>query len=105
MPDVTREEFEQLRESHTQTRERVAANEAVQEQHGGAIQRLSDQVSALSRETRQGFATVTQQITEENSLRARTVSAAIASGSAVGSASAVGLYQLLHTLYPHLFGG
>lgn len=105
MPDVTREEFEQLREGHTQIRERVAAGEAVQDQHGGAIQRLSDQISALSREQREGIANLGKQIAAGNSTRSRTVTAAITGGGAVGGSFAVGLYQLLHTLYPHLFGG
>lgn len=104
MPIVTREEFEQLRESHTQTRERVAANEAVQDQHEGAIQNLSDQVANLAREQRKGIATLSQQITESNSARGRLVSAAITGGSALGGGCAVGLYQLIHTLYPHFFG-
>ena len=112
MTEITREEFEQLRtrheqldERHAQTRERVAANEAVQDQQGGAIQRLYDEIAALAREQREGLHTIQQQIADANSARARTVTAAITGGGAVGGAVAVGFYQLIHAIYPQLFGG
>lgn len=112
MPEITRAEFEQLRtqhqqldERHAQTRERVAASEAVQDQQSGTIQRLHEEIADLAREQREGLNAIQQQISDANSTRARTVTAAITGGGAVGGAVAVGLYQLIHAIYPHLFGG
>ncbi|MCL1496272.1 hypothetical protein CO583_01945 [Parasaccharibacter sp. TMW2.1882] len=112
MPEITREEFEQLRtrheqldERHAQTRERVAASEAVQDQQGGTIQRLHEEIADLAREQRAGIAALSDQIRATNSSRSRTLYAAISGGGAVGGAVACGLYQLVHTLYPHFFGG
>ncbi|WP_282803135.1 hypothetical protein [Bombella apis] len=81
--------------------ERVAALEAVQARHDEDITKLSDKIDNLAGEQRAGIAALSSQIRDVNSARARTVTAAITGGGAV----AVGLYQLLHALYPHLFGG
>lgn len=85
--------------------ERVAALEAVQARHGEDITKLSDKIDDLAQEQRAGIAALSSQIRDVNSARARTVTAAITGGGAVGGAVSVGLYQLLHALYPHLFGG
>lgn len=85
--------------------ERVAALEAVQARHNDDITKLSDKIDSLAREQRTGIAALSDQIREVNSSRARTVTAAITGGGAVGGSVAVGLYQLIRFLYPHLFGG
>ena len=85
--------------------ERVAALEAVQARHGEDITKLSDKIDDLAREQRAGIAALSSQIREANSIRARTVTAAITGGGAVGGAVACGLYQIIHALYPHFFGG
>lgn len=85
--------------------ERVAALEAVQARHGEDITKLSDKIDNLAGEQRTGIAALSSQIREANSTRARTVTAAITGGGAVGGAVSVGLYQIIHMLYPYLFGG
>lgn len=85
--------------------ERVAALEAVQDRHDDDITRLSDKIDNLAREQRAGIASLSDQIQEANSTRSRTVTAAITGGGAVGGAVACGLYQIIHALYPHFFGG
>ena len=85
--------------------ERVAALEAVQYQQGGTIQRLHEEIADLAREQRTGLHAIQRQIADASSTRARTVTGAITGGGAVGGAVAVGLYQIIHLLYPHLFGG
>lgn len=85
--------------------ERVAALEAVQARHNDDITKLSDKIDSLTREQRTGLATLSRQIQDVNSSRTRTVTAAITGGGAVGGSVAVGLYQIIHFLYPHLFGG
>ena len=85
--------------------ERVAALEAVQARHDEDITKLSDKIDDLAREHRAGLAGLSRQIADASSTRARTVTGAITGGGAVGGAVAVGLYQIIHLLYPHLFGG
>ena len=112
MTEVTREEFEllrnsheQLTEQHNQTREKVAAGQAVQDRHDGDITKLSDKIDGLTAEVRACITNLTSELRAAKSSRARTVTAAITGGGAVGGSVAVGLYQLIHFLYPHLFGG
>lgn len=112
MPEITRAEFdllrqshEQLSEQHTQTRERVAAGEAVQDRHDGDISKLSNKIDRLSAEVKDGLIKLTGEVRSANSSRSRIVTAAISGGAAIGGGCAVGMYQLIHTLYPHFFGG
>ncbi|CDG32705.1 hypothetical protein CO583_04485 [Parasaccharibacter sp. TMW2.1882] len=89
----------------TPLNERIAALEAVQARHDEDLTKLSNKIDNLALELHAGIASLSEQIRESNSLRSRTVTAAITGGGAVGGAVAVGLYQLIHTLYPHFFGG
>lgn len=105
MKDISREEFEQVRETLIQTRERMAAGEAIQSRHDDAIQILSQQIAELSEETRRGIADIKGQIIEANTGKAKILYGAISAGGTIGGGIAVGLYQLIHAIYPHLFGG
>ncbi|MUH03198.1 hypothetical protein GM609_06785 [Bombella sp. ESL0387] len=85
--------------------ERVAALEAVQERHDEDLTKLSNKIDNLAVEFRAGIAALSNQIRDTNSARSRIVTAAISGGAAIGGGVAVGLYQIIHTLYPHFFGG
>ncbi|MCL1515237.1 hypothetical protein [Parasaccharibacter sp. TMW2.1890] len=85
--------------------ERVAALEAVQERHDEDLTKLSNKIDNLAVEFRAGIAALSNQIRDTNSSRSRIVTAAISGGAAIGGGVAVGLYQIIHTLYPHFFGG
>lgn len=85
--------------------ERVAALEAVQERHDEDITKLSNKIDNLASELRGGFTALSNEIRAANSSRSRIVTAAISGGAAIGGGIAVGLYQIIHSLYPHFFGG
>lgn len=96
--------------------ERVAALEAVQERHDEDITKLSNKIDSLadklmdctatlSREQHAGIAAIQKDIAQINSGRSRALYVAITGGGAVGGSIAYGLYELVHTLYPHFFGG
>lgn len=112
MTEITREEFEllrndhaQLTEQHNQTRERVAAGEAMQARHDDDLAKLSNKIDGLAEKMTGCISALSNQLRETNSLRSRIVTAAISGGAAIGGGVAVGLYQIIHTLYPHFFGG
>ncbi|MBA5725494.1 hypothetical protein [Bombella favorum] len=85
--------------------ERVAALEAVQARHDDDIAKLSTKIDNLASEFRTGFTALSNQIRESSSSRSKIVTAAISGGAAIGGGVAVGLYQIIHSLYPHFFGG
>lgn len=85
--------------------ERVAALEAVQARHDDDITKLSTKIDGLSNDLRSGIGMLSKKISEINTARSRLITGAITGGAAIGGGAAVGLYQLLHTLVPRLFGG
>ncbi|MCX8667445.1 hypothetical protein J3T99_07455 [Acetobacteraceae bacterium B3987] len=88
----------------TPLNERIAALEAVQARHDDDITKLSDKIDNLAREQRAGLEALSDQIASTISTRSQLITAAITGSAAFGGGVAVGLYQLLHTLNPHLFG-
>lgn len=94
-----------LNEQHTQTRKRVAAREAVQDRHDKDLIKLSNKIDGLADDFREGIPDLGNKIKAVNTIRSRVITAATSDGATISGGVAVGLYQIIHVLYPHCFGG